>query len=389
MEAIAHLSKGLDLIGSLPNVEGQLDAELGLRLAIGGPLTAIKGYAAPEVEQTYSRAWALCEQLGRSAELFPGLRGLWNCHLLRGELQQAHDLSERLAKLAEEQGAPLHRARPAAPSVRRCSTSAGLPMRRQCWTRRSRSTSAVAALDGRRADLLLHTESAGVSCRLLSGRALWFLGFPDRALERVEAGLALAERLAHANTIGFALAWAGFRHNFRGEFAAAQRRAEAAIGFSSEHLLPQRLAQATMCRAFALVGLGRQAEGIAELRTGLAAWNGTGAHLLDSQWLGFIAEAHLRAAEFDEALTTLDGAAQTAVAAGDCHYQAELHRLKAVVLVATGNPAEAASCFQQAIDMAQSQQAKSLRAPRRDQPCPAVARAGQARRGPRPARANL
>jgi predicted ATPase len=194
----------------------------------------------------------------------------------------------------------------------------------------------------------------------LSGRALWFLGFPDRALKRVEAGLALAERLAHANTLGFALAWAGFLHNFRGEFAAAQRRAEAAIGFSSEHLLPQRLAQATMCRAFALVGLGRQAEGIAELRAGLAAWNGTGAHLLDSQWLGFIAEAHLRAAEFDEALTTLDGAAQTAVAAGDCHYQAELHRLKAVVLAASGNPAEAASCFQQAIDMAQSQQAKSL-----------------------------
>jgi predicted ATPase len=360
LEAIAHLSKGLDLIGSLPNVEEQLDTELGLRLAIGGPLTAIKGYAAPEVEQTYSRAWALCEQLGRSAELFPVLRGLWNCHLLRGELQQAHDLSERLAKLAEEQGAPLHRALarralgPALFYLGRFADAAAV------LDEAIAIDDAVAALDGRRADLLLHTESAGVSCRLLSGRALWFLGFPDRALKRVEAGLALAERLAHANTIGFALAWAGFLHNFRGEFAVAQRRAEAAIGFSNEHLLPQRLAQATMCRAFALVGLGRQAEGIAQLRAGLAAWNETGAHLLDSQWLGFIAEAHLRAAEFDEALTTLDGAAQTAVAAGDCHYQAELHRLRGILLAATGNAAEAASWLQRAIDLARSQQARSL-----------------------------
>jgi hypothetical protein len=71
---------------------------------------ATRGYPVPEVERTYSRAWALCDQLGRSAELFPVLRGLWNYHLLRGELRQAHDLAQRLVVLAEEQGTPVHRA---------------------------------------------------------------------------------------------------------------------------------------------------------------------------------------------------------------------------------------------------------------------------------------
>jgi predicted ATPase len=360
LEAIAHLSKGLDLIRTLPDADEQLDEELALRLTIGGPLTAIKGYAAPEVEQTYSRAWALCEQLGRAAELFPVLRGLWNCHLLRGELQQAHDLSERLVQLAEEQGAPLHRAlarRALGPTLYYLGRFADAAA---VLDEGIAIDDAVAALDGHRADLLLHTESAGVSCRLLSGRALWFLGFPDRALERVEAGLALAQLLAHASSVAFALTWAAFLHNFRREFAAARTQAEAAIACANEHLLPQRLGQATMCRGFALVGLGQQAEGIALLRTGLAAWNRTGAHLLDGQWLGFIAEAHFRAGEFDDALTTLDGADQTAVAAGDCHYQAELYRLRGAVLAATGDRAEAASWFQQAIDMARSQQAKSL-----------------------------
>jgi predicted ATPase len=64
--------------------------------------------------------------------------------------------------------------------------------------------------------------------------------------------------------------------------------------------------------------------------------------------------------EYDDALTALDGAAQTAVAAGDCHYQAELYRLRGVVLAKTGEQAEAAAWLQRAIDTARSQEAKSL-----------------------------
>jgi ATP/maltotriose-dependent transcriptional regulator MalT len=92
----------------------------------------------------------------------------------------------------------------------------------------------------------------------------------------------------------------------------------------------------------------------------LRASTGTRAHLLDSQWLGFIAEAHFRMGEYDGALTALDGAAQTAVAAGDCHYQGDLHRLRGAVLAATGEAGEAASWLHQGLDTASSQQAKSL-----------------------------
>ena len=79
-------------------------------MAIGGPLMATKGYAAQDVERTYSRASALCEQLGRSAELISVLRGLWNCYLVRGEFQRSDDLAERLVGPADKQGAPLRRA---------------------------------------------------------------------------------------------------------------------------------------------------------------------------------------------------------------------------------------------------------------------------------------
>ena len=82
--------------------------------------------------------------------------------------------------------------------------------------------------------------------------------------------------------------------------------------------------------------------------------------MFETQWLGILAEAHLRAGQLDDALGTLDRAAETAAATGECHYQAELHRLRGVIVAATGESAEAALWLHRAIDTARSQQAKSL-----------------------------
>jgi predicted ATPase len=198
-----------------------------------------------------------------------------------------------------------------------------------------------------------------VAGRLYSAWALWFLGFPDRAVGTMEAGFALAQRLAHANSLAFALTRVALLHNLRREFAAAQRQAEAAMDIARQHHMAEWLAQATMCRGLAMVGHGQQNEGIAQLRTGLAAWKGLGNRLLDPQWLGYAAEAHLRANKLHDALSALDRAAEAAPT-GARHYQAELHRLRGAVLVRTGEQAEAASWFQRAIDTAVGQQAKSL-----------------------------
>jgi class 3 adenylate cyclase/predicted ATPase len=358
-EAIAHLSRGLDLIAALPNAAQHADEELALRMAMGGPLIAAQGHAAPEVERTYSRAWVLCDQLGRSAELFPVLRGLWNHHMVRGELRRAHDLSARLVALAEEQRIPIWRA-----LARRARGTTLVLLGR--FAEAEAALKDGIAIDDAVADwenpahLLLYTERAGVVCRLHSAWTFWLLGFPDRALGSVEAGLALGRRLPHIHSLAFALIWAALLHNLRREFAEARGRAEAAIQIASEHRLPQWLAFANICRSFALVGLGQRTQGIAQLQTGLADWNGTGARVLDTQWLGFRAEACAQADRFDDALAALDRATATATDTGECYYQAELHRLRGSVLAKAGHPPEAASWFQQAIDTARGQQAKSL-----------------------------
>jgi len=63
-EAITHLHKGLELLGTLPDTPERARQELALQIALGIPQQAARGYASPEVEQTYARALELCRQVG-------------------------------------------------------------------------------------------------------------------------------------------------------------------------------------------------------------------------------------------------------------------------------------------------------------------------------------
>jgi hypothetical protein len=132
LEAIAHLSQGLELVATLPDGREKQSEELALRLAIGGPLIATNGYAGPEVERNYNKALALCEQLRRSAELFPVLRGLWNCDFVRGELRRAHNLADGWSHSPRSKGGRSSEPWHGEPKAQYCFFSAG------SWTRRQR-----------------------------------------------------------------------------------------------------------------------------------------------------------------------------------------------------------------------------------------------------------
>jgi class 3 adenylate cyclase len=93
VEAIAHLTKGLEVLKTLPNTPESTQQELALHIALGAPLIAIQGLSAPAVERTYARARELCQQIKETPELVPVLVGLWRCYLSQGNLQTARALA--------------------------------------------------------------------------------------------------------------------------------------------------------------------------------------------------------------------------------------------------------------------------------------------------------
>jgi predicted ATPase len=99
LEAIAHLRKGLDLLGVLPDTPERERRELPLQASIGMPLIATKGYAAAETGAAYDRARELCDRLGDAARLLPILYGQWAHHVTRGNARTARSLAETFLRL--------------------------------------------------------------------------------------------------------------------------------------------------------------------------------------------------------------------------------------------------------------------------------------------------
>ncbi len=83
-EAITHLTAALALLKTLPDTAARARQELTLHLSLGASLMATKGYAAAEVEQTYTRAQELCLQGGEPLQVAQVLYGRWAFYDVRG-----------------------------------------------------------------------------------------------------------------------------------------------------------------------------------------------------------------------------------------------------------------------------------------------------------------
>src|SRR5262249_49800469 len=105
-EAVRHLTTGLELLATLPETPVRAQQELDLQLALGLALGATKGTTAPEVEQIYIRARALCAQIGETPQLFLTLQGLCRFNTSRGALPTARELGEQLVRFAEQTAVP-------------------------------------------------------------------------------------------------------------------------------------------------------------------------------------------------------------------------------------------------------------------------------------------
>ena len=104
IEAIRHLTKGLQLLHTLPETRERAQQELALQMAMGASMLATSGLATSETGQAYSRARELCHQLGESSQLFRALMGLRFFYTALGELQTARELGEQLLRLAQSAG---------------------------------------------------------------------------------------------------------------------------------------------------------------------------------------------------------------------------------------------------------------------------------------------
>lgn len=210
-------------------------------------------------------------------------------------------------------------------------------------------------------NLPYHTITApSVGTASEQARNLWILGYPDCALRQAQQAYELADRQANPGTLGFALVLTALVHQLRREEVACQEKAEAVITLSREKDIADNLLWASCTRGWAIARQGRPEEGVAQLRETTTICKAVGAEIALTQFLALLAEAYLCAGQIAAALITVEEALAMTARNRDRYYDAELHRMRGELLLLNGaTEAEAETCFQQAIAIAQQQSARS------------------------------
>jgi predicted ATPase len=288
VEAISHLTKGLELLKTLPETSQRLQREVDMHIALGASLFATKGYAAPEVGETYAYAQQLCQHLEDPYQRFAVLRGLWSSYLAYSELLTAYALGEQLLTLAQQ-----------------VQDTAMLCLAHRALGSTLLFLDAVAAAhmhfaqgmalydpQQHRVYAFLHGDDAGVICRIYTAWTLWYLGYPAQGLTRSHEAVTLAQQLTHPFSLGWVLSAAAMFHQFRRETRCAQECAEAVLGLATAQGFTQWIAYGSILRGWALMHQGQAQEGITQLTEGLTAQRATGAEILRPYFLTLLVEAY-------------------------------------------------------------------------------------------------
>jgi predicted ATPase len=227
--------------------------------SLGPALTTTSGPGSLAVEEVYTRARELCQQVEEPRQLFPVLWGLWRVSNYREELQRAGELGQQLLTLAhqvQDRALLLEAHHALWPTLFYLGELAAA---------RGHLAQGMALYDPQqhRAHAFLYGgHDPGLCCQSYTALTLWALGYPDQALQSSDKALTLARELAYPASLAGALNSAAVLHQFRRERQAVQEAAEAFMALATEQGNAQQLARGMILRGWALTMPRRELSGV-------------------------------------------------------------------------------------------------------------------------------
>jgi class 3 adenylate cyclase/predicted ATPase len=353
VEAINHYRRGLDLLSTLADEQKRNQLELALQMGLGDAFSWMRGFAAAEVEATYTRAHELSRQMGETPELFRIVWGLWHFFIIRGDLAKAQELGREVAQLGQRLQEPS-----LAPHVHRTLSETALWRGEFTAARRESSKCFVGA--GAPPKPIPGVQDPPVMCGLWLALALWHLGYPDQALARVDAVVERAKESALSGDLGAALLVAAWVRLLRRETRTAREFAETALRFNEERGHGFHVAMSAVLLGSALVAEEHDENGLTKVRDGAAASGGTGAGIFQPWYRSLLAAAHAQLGDPEAGLAALAEAETRSGQSGERWPEAEIHRLKGELMLTMGGADPGAeACFRRSIEVAREQEARS------------------------------
>jgi adenylate cyclase len=376
-EAIAQFERGLELLRKLPEDDRRAKLEMRLVASIFPTLGDTRGFASIDSEQLATRAAVLSRRPGISwKERWGALYEVFFVHLTRTDMYKAGEIAVELLALAEANGSAEYRAD--AETWLGCARMYAGDFERaaegfdRAWASLESMTTSATAPTAPYAGELPRARARNLdeygqwemgtqeNNRALSGWNQWFLGYPDRALER----MSLATTIAHsgaktmlADVHGFAT----YLFELCRQPESMRARAEARLAIATESGFAAGAALSEFYLAWADVLAGDLDHGIDRMRRHSSQLRATRFEIGTASHLALIGAALGKAGRFDEGLRSIDESFSIIERTGQRHYEAEVHRLRGELLLAerSANAAQAENSFRAAIDVSRRQHAKS------------------------------
>ncbi|MDE0088217.1 MAG: AAA family ATPase [Candidatus Poribacteria bacterium] len=383
VEGVRHLTQGLTLLQTLPETPARAARELVIQTTLGPALIATRGYAALEVEETYTRAKALLETMPNNERMplrFPILFGLWLSYLVRAKLQTARELGEQCLVMAQQQENAVleveaHRA-----------LGATLYYLGELKMAQAHIEAGIACYDPHQHPVhafFHYLADPGMTLRSYAAPLVWCLGYPEQAIAKLQAAQQMGEERPHPFSQVVSLHFGALLYQQRRDVEKVNTYATELVAICKEHGFSVWEPTGKIMKGWALQqnSNGTHEEGIALIQEGIAEWESNRSRVLRPVYLGMLAHACGQAGKIQDGLQAVEKALAAGTESGERTNEAELYRLKGelllksekIVSTATANTSvktiekkscaseherEAEECFQKALTIAQHQEAR-------------------------------
>ncbi len=355
--AIALLRRGLTLLAQLPPGDKRDRGELALQLALAPLYRIAKGWTSPEVEEAINRSMILCEKIGDVSQRIQALFGLQTLYVV----QARHEKVERA--YAQVQKLYLQTYNTPPPPFAAISYAGTKLHMGELMEAREQFEKIVAVRD--EAHILDLQESQGLNY-LVHGHAwnahvVWILGYPQKAAASSEAAVQFAYQYTQPFNLALAITYQATLQEFCADLATFRQHAEEASSLTQEYKAPYYHAWSNILACFARARQQADAKRLASLQDAIQAFTDSGARLRLPYYFSLLARARAAAGLHEEGLEAIEQGLIESLNHNERWWDAELHRLRGELIWSMGAEVdEVEAAFRRALEIAQSQQAKSL-----------------------------
>ncbi|HEX9027964.1 MAG TPA: hypothetical protein VF823_02240, partial [Anaerolineales bacterium] len=264
-EGLAHFTRALDLLSTLPDTLERAQQELTLQINLAISILALQGYADEKVGNAFSRAYELCKQIGNTPQIFPIVWQLACYYSGQGDFVNGGARMGDLMKLGEQAGDPLVIA------LAHWGLGWNDYLIGDHISSKRHLEHMIRVYDPRQHHSLayLYSQDPGSTSQAILAFDLLALGYPEQAMATAHSAVRLARHIDHPYSLALTLAYLGLVYGFSSQHREQIKIGEELIELTQKYDYAYWYSAGLHGRGWALGHLGKPDEGIRDLSQAL------------------------------------------------------------------------------------------------------------------------